>query len=54
MFSGTAIQARIVAVCVAVILPPQVMTLKRRSSGGSFTTSRCCVAMIADIADRCA
>ena len=46
MFSGIAIQARISTLSAGVILRPQVRTSKRRSSRGSFTTSRCWVAMI--------
>ena len=52
--SGTSIQARISALSASVILLPQVTTLKRRSSAGSFTTSRWLVATIVVLAERCA
>jgi hypothetical protein len=52
MFSGIAIQARISSLCATVILAPQLRTLIRRSVRGSFTASRCCVAMSVDLAER--
>jgi len=54
MFSVTAIQARMSIVSAAVISVPQVRMQMRRSSRGSFTTSRWLVAMSVDLAERCA
>ena len=53
--AGARFNDRLANALIATVMGlPQVRTLKRRSFGGSLTTSRCWVAMITDIAICCA